>query len=29
MLIAQAHAERIPIVSIDATFDAYAVTRVW
>jgi PIN domain nuclease of toxin-antitoxin system len=29
MLIAQAHAERIPIVSIDETFDAYAVTRVW
>ncbi len=29
MLIAQAHAERIPIISIDETFDAYAVTRVW
>jgi PIN domain nuclease of toxin-antitoxin system len=29
MLIAQAHAERIPIVSIEEIFDAYAVTRVW
>jgi PIN domain nuclease of toxin-antitoxin system len=29
MLIAQAHAERIPIVSLDTAFDAYGVTRVW
>jgi PIN domain nuclease of toxin-antitoxin system len=29
MLIAQAHAERIPIVSRDTAFDAYGVTRLW
>jgi PIN domain nuclease of toxin-antitoxin system len=29
MLIAQAQAERIPIVSIDAAFDSYGVTRIW
>jgi len=29
MLIAQAQAERIPIVSIDAVFDGYGVTRLW
>ena len=29
MLIAQATVEQLPIVSIDAQFDAYGVTRVW
>lgn len=29
VLIAQAQAERVPIVSTDAIFDAYGVTRVW
>ena len=29
MLIAQAHAERVPIISVDDAFDAYAVTRIW
>lgn len=29
MLIVQALAERIPIVSADAVFDAYSVTRLW
>jgi PIN domain nuclease of toxin-antitoxin system len=29
MLIVQAQAERIPIVSIDAAFDSYGVTRIW
>jgi PIN domain nuclease of toxin-antitoxin system len=29
MLIAQAHAERVPIISLDDAFDAYAVTRIW
>jgi len=29
MLIAQAQAERCPIVSIDTAFDAYGVTRIW
>lgn len=29
MLIAQALAERIPIVGADAAFDAYGVTRLW
>ena len=29
LLIAQALAEGIPIVSADATFDAYGVTRLW
>jgi PIN domain nuclease of toxin-antitoxin system len=29
MLIAQAQEEKIPLVSRDVTFDAYAVTRIW
>lgn len=29
MLIAQAHAEGVPIVSIDEVFDQYGVTRCW
>jgi PIN domain nuclease of toxin-antitoxin system len=29
LLIAQAIIERIPIVSTDAVFDQYGVTRVW
>ena len=29
LLIAQALVENLPIVSIDAAFDAYAVTRMW
>lgn len=29
MLIAQAQAERVPIVSIDPAFDGYGVTRIW
>jgi PIN domain nuclease of toxin-antitoxin system len=29
MLIAQAQAERIPIVSIDDAFDGYGVRRIW
>ena len=29
LLIAQAMAERMPIVSIDAVFDVYPVTRLW
>jgi len=29
MLVAQAHAERIPIVSLDTVFDGYGVARVW
>lgn len=29
MLIAQAQAERVPIISIDTAFDGYGVTRVW
>jgi PIN domain nuclease of toxin-antitoxin system len=29
MLIAQAHAENLPIVSNDTAFDAYGVRRVW
>jgi PIN domain nuclease of toxin-antitoxin system len=29
LLIAQATAERIPIVSADTAFDAYPVTRLW
>jgi PIN domain nuclease of toxin-antitoxin system len=29
MLIAQAHADRVPIISVDEAFDAYAVTRIW
>ncbi len=29
LLIAQAIAEQIPIVSCNSTFDAYAITRLW
>ncbi len=29
MLIAQASCEDIPIVSVDAQLDAYAITRIW
>ena len=29
LLIAQALVENLPIVSIDAAFDTYAVTRLW
>jgi PIN domain nuclease of toxin-antitoxin system len=29
MLIAQAHAERVPIISVDEVFDGYGVTRIW
>ena len=29
LLIAQAAVERMAVVSIDATFDAYSVTRLW
>lgn len=29
MLIAQAHAERCPIISIDIAFDDYGVARIW
>ena len=29
LIIAQALAEELPIVSIDAQFDAYGVKRVW
>lgn len=29
MLIAQAIAEQLPIVSVDAAFDAYPITRLW
>lgn len=29
MLVAQAHAERCPIVSLDTVFDAYGVARIW
>ena len=29
MLIAQAQAQRVPIISIDAVFDGYGVKRVW
>jgi PIN domain nuclease of toxin-antitoxin system len=29
LLIAQAAVERTPLVSADATFDAYAVQRIW
>jgi PIN domain nuclease of toxin-antitoxin system len=29
LLIAQAIAEKMPLISIDATFDAYSVTRLW
>lgn len=29
LLIAQAIEEKIPLVSVDTAFDAYAITRVW
>jgi PIN domain nuclease of toxin-antitoxin system len=29
LLIAQAQAERLPIASADALFDAYPITRLW
>jgi PIN domain nuclease of toxin-antitoxin system len=29
MLIAQAHAERVPLISVDSVFDSYGVTRLW
>jgi PIN domain nuclease of toxin-antitoxin system len=29
MLVAQAHAERVPIASNDAILDAYGVIRIW
>lgn len=29
LLIAQALSEQIPLVSVDAQFDAYGVTRIW
>jgi PIN domain nuclease of toxin-antitoxin system len=29
LLIAQAIVEQIPVVSVDATFDAYGATRLW
>jgi PIN domain nuclease of toxin-antitoxin system len=29
MLIAQAHAENVPLVSSDAVFDSYGVVRIW
>jgi PIN domain nuclease of toxin-antitoxin system len=29
MLIAQAHGERCPVLSIDPVFDDYGVTRIW
>lgn len=29
MLIAQSIAESLPIISVDSTFDAYGVTRLW
>ncbi len=29
LLVAQAHSERLPIVSADKIFDAYGVTRLW
>jgi PIN domain nuclease of toxin-antitoxin system len=29
MLIAQAHAENVPIISNDAAFDSYKVRRLW
>jgi PIN domain nuclease of toxin-antitoxin system len=29
LLIAQALTEGIPLISVDANFDAYAVTRIW
>jgi len=29
LLIAQAITEGVPIISVDATFDKYAVARLW
>jgi len=29
MLIAQSHAENVPVVSNDAVFDAFGVVRIW
>ena len=29
MLIAQAQAEGVPLVSVDSVFDSYGVTRIW
>ncbi len=29
LLIAQATVEQMPIISLDTTFDAYGVTRIW
>ena len=29
LLIAQARAEQLPLVSVDAAFDAYAINRIW
>jgi PIN domain nuclease of toxin-antitoxin system len=29
MLIAQAHAERVPIISVDEALDGYGVARLW
>jgi PIN domain nuclease of toxin-antitoxin system len=29
MLIAQAHIEDLPVVSIERLFDAYGVNRLW
>jgi PIN domain nuclease of toxin-antitoxin system len=29
LIIAQAIAEQVPVVSVDSAFDAYGVTRLW
>lgn len=29
MLIAQAHAENLPVVSADVVFDSYGIRRIW
>jgi PIN domain nuclease of toxin-antitoxin system len=29
LLIAQAQVEQMPIVSVDAAFDAYSIIRLW
>jgi PIN domain nuclease of toxin-antitoxin system len=29
MLVAQAREEKLALVSLDAVFDAYGVTRIW
>jgi PIN domain nuclease of toxin-antitoxin system len=29
ILIAQAHAERVSLISVDSVFDSYGVTRLW